>query len=195
MSSIESAPASIPATSAVTFLPALAPLSAGTVSSSPASLPSRRQRPAAAAAPAPPPTRDSARRTSPPPPGGYERVASARCPSCVTETGPSASPILLPRKGILTFRRATSQDHRWIRAKSRTSPVVSPAMCRLRPLTLLAASQPRLGQQTVSAAQTNRESTTTGGGLGYTAAMLAWARSWRCSLGEVPSSRQAAKYS
>jgi hypothetical protein len=39
----------------------------------------------------------------------------------VTETGPSASPILLPRKGILTFRRATSQDHRWIKAKSATA--------------------------------------------------------------------------
>jgi hypothetical protein len=48
---------------------------------------------------------------------------------------------------------------------SSSSPVVSTAMCRLRPLTFLAASQPRLALGTVSAARTDWEAGDRGGGL------------------------------
>jgi len=44
--------------------------------------------------------------------------------------GPSASPILVPRKGILTSRRLTIHDRWWIEAK--------PAMCPVR-LTVIAS--------------------------------------------------------
>jgi hypothetical protein len=49
---------------------------------------------------------------------------------------------------------------------SRTSPVTSTAMCRLRPLTFLALSQPRLARGTVSAARTDWESMTAAVGWG-----------------------------
>jgi hypothetical protein len=49
---------------------------------------------------------------------------------------------------------------------SRTSPVVSTAICRLRPWTFLAASQPRLARGTVSAARTDWESMTAAVGWG-----------------------------
>ncbi len=78
---------------------------------------------------------------------------------------------------------------------SRTSPAVSTAMWRLRPLTFLAASQPRLARGTVSAARTDCESMTAAVGSGLRpAAVLTWARSSACSRARVPSSRQAAKY-
>ena len=78
---------------------------------------------------------------------------------------------------------------------SRTRPVVSTAMWRLRPLTFLAASQPRLALGTVSAARTDCESMTAAVGWGVRpAAALTWVRSWACRRARVPSSRQAAKY-
>ena len=43
--------------------------------------------------------------------------------------------------------------------------MVSTAMCRLRPLTFLAASQPRVAVGTVSAARTDCEAGDGGGGL------------------------------
>jgi hypothetical protein len=77
---------------------------------------------------------------------------------------------------------------------SRTSPVVSTAMCRLRPLTFLALSQPRLALGTVSAARTDWESMTAAVGCGWRpAATLTRVRSSACSRAKVPSSRQAAK--
>src|SRR5690242_6346999 len=51
-----------------------------------------------------PPTPSSARRTRRRPPPEYEIVAPTRCPSVPGRSGPSASLILLPRKGILTLR-------------------------------------------------------------------------------------------
>src|SRR5215471_6987768 len=79
--------------------------------------------------------------------------------------------------------RATSRQARWVfhssgRAPwrswteagvittSRTRPVVSTAMWRLRPLTFLALSQPRLALGTVPAARTDWEAGDRGGGLG-----------------------------
>ena len=68
-------------------------------------------------------------------------------------------------------------------------------MCRLRPLTFLALSQPRLAFGTVSAARTDWESMTAAVGSAFRpAAALTWARSASCSRVKVPSSRQAAKY-
>ena len=73
-------------------------------------------------------------------------------------------------------------------------PAVSTAMCRLRPFTFLAASQPRLALGTVSAARTDWESMTAAvGSASRPAVALTWARSPSCSRARVPSSRQAAK--
>ena len=77
---------------------------------------------------------------------------------------------------------------------SKIRPVVSTAMCRLRPLTFLALSQPRVALGTVSAARTDWESITAAVGWGVRpAAVRTWARSTSCSRAKVPSSRQAAK--
>ena len=68
-------------------------------------------------------------------------------------------------------------------------------MCRLRPFTFLALSQPRVAFGTVSAARTDWESITAAVGSGSRpAAARTWARSASCSRARVPSSRQAAKY-
>ena len=73
--------------------------------------------------------------------------------------------------------------------------MVSTAMCRLRPLTFLALSQPRVAFGTVSAARTDWESITAAVGSAFRpAAALTSVRSWSCSRAKVPSSRQAAKY-
>jgi hypothetical protein len=78
---------------------------------------------------------------------------------------------------------------------ARTRPIASAAMCRLRPLTFLALSQPRLAFGTVSAARTDWESMMAAvGSVVRPAAALTWARSASCSRAKVPSSRQAAKY-
>ena len=72
--------------------------------------------------------------------------------------------------------------------------MVSTAMWRLRPLTFLALSQPRLALGTVSAARTDWESMTAAVGSGLRpAAILTWVRSWLCSRARVPSSRHVAK--
>ena len=77
---------------------------------------------------------------------------------------------------------------------SSSRPVVSTAMCRLRPLTFLALSQPRVALGTVSAARTDWESMTAAVGWRLRpAAARTWARSSSCSRARVPSSRQAAK--
>ena len=76
-----------------------------------------------------------------------------------------------------------------------TRPIVSTAMCRLRPFTFFALSQPRLALGTVSAARTDWESMIAAvGSASRPAAALTWARSASCSWASVPSSRQAAKY-
>ena len=63
-------------------------------------------------------------------------------------------------------------------------------MCRLRPLTFLASSQPRLALGTVSAARTDWESITAAvGSRSRPAAGRTWARSASCSPARVPSSR------
>jgi len=49
---------------------------------------------------------------------------------------------------------------------ARTRPVVSTAMCRLRPLTFLALSQPRVAFGTVPAARTDWEAGDRRGGFG-----------------------------
>ena len=68
-------------------------------------------------------------------------------------------------------------------------------MCRLRPLTFLALSQPRVAFGTVSAARTDWESITAAVGWGVRPAVtLTLVRSTSCSRAKVPSSRQAAKY-
>ena len=68
---------------------------------------------------------------------------------------------------------------------SRTRPVVSTAMWRLRPLTFLALSQPRLALGTVSAARTDWESMTAAVGWGWRpAAALTWARSCAVQPGQ-----------
>ncbi len=80
-------------------------------------------------------------------------------------------------------------------AAEAASPSTSTAMCRLRPFTFLALSQPRLARGTVSAARTDWESITAADGSGSRpAAARARARSTSCSRAKVPSSRQAAKY-
>jgi hypothetical protein len=77
---------------------------------------------------------------------------------------------------------------------SSSSPEVSTAMWRLRPLTFLALSQPRLALGTVSAARMDWESITAAVGSGpRPAATLTRVRSSLCSRAKVPSSRQAAK--
>ena len=68
-------------------------------------------------------------------------------------------------------------------------------MCRLRPFTFLALSQPRVARGTVSAARTDWESMTAAVGSGSRpAAARTWARSVSCSRARVPLSRQVAKY-
>ena len=75
-----------------------------------------------------------------------------------------------------------------------TRPIASTAMCRLRPFTFLALSQPGLAFGTVSAARTDWESITAAvGSASRPAAARTWARSPSCSRARVPSSRQAAK--
>jgi hypothetical protein len=74
-------------------------------------------------------------------------------------------------------------------------PAESTAMCRLRPFTFFALSQPRVAFGTVSAARTDWESITAAvGSASRPSAALTWARSASCSRARVPSSRQAAKY-
>jgi hypothetical protein len=76
-----------------------------------------------------------------------------------------------------------------------SSPPVSTAMWRLRPLTFLALSQPRVALGTVPAARTDWESMTAAvGSVSRPAAARTWARSVSWSRVKVPSSRQAAKY-
>ena len=106
-----------------------------------------------------------------------------------------------------TFRQAQCGFHSNGRAASRsrteaavittasTRPMASTAMCRLRPLTFLALSQPRAAFGTVSAARTDWESMIAAVGSVYRpAADLTRSRSASCSRVKVPSSRQAAKY-
>jgi GntR family transcriptional regulator len=59
-----------------------------------------------------------------------------------------------------------------VTSTSSSSPVVSTAMCRLRPLTFLALSQPRLALGTVAAARTDWESMTAA--VGSAARPVAW---------------------
>jgi hypothetical protein len=77
---------------------------------------------------------------------------------------------------------------------SSSRPVASTAMCRLRPLTFLAASQPRVARGTVSAARTDWESMMAAvGWVVRPAAARAASRNRPCSRARVPSSRQRAK--
>src|SRR5215213_4250965 len=105
-SSIESAPAIIPATSALTFPPALDPLSGGTLSRSPASASS----PASAASritgtsPAADTRFGSSKLAAPT--GLVSESRICEMPFVCGRFGPSASPILLPRKGISALRHA-----------------------------------------------------------------------------------------
>lgn len=110
MSSMQSAPTTIPPISEATFSPALAPLSVATVRCLSQDRAARRPRPARAPGPAHQPRPDSDRRTSQTSREEYERVASARCPACRGRIVASRTPILPPHKGILTSRRAHPTD-------------------------------------------------------------------------------------
>src|SRR5664279_3030063 len=110
MSSMLSAPATIPPTSEASFSPAFAPLSVGTVNRSSAS----RRRPASSASfitgtrPA-----DATRFGS----SKHADATGRLCDSCICEmpfvavaNGSVINPILLPRKGILALRPADQPD-------------------------------------------------------------------------------------
>jgi hypothetical protein len=106
MSSIESAPATIPATSEATFNPAFAPLSVGTDRCCWA----RRCNPAASASPS---TGTNPAADTRPGSSNTAEVAFTLWESCIREMpfllgelGPSTSPILQVSKGILASRHA-----------------------------------------------------------------------------------------
>src|SRR3954453_10044591 len=119
MSSMLSAPATIPATREVTFGPAFAPLSVGTDRWSWASSWSPAERDDAMIGPAQPTTQDSDHRTLPTSPRTCEKVSPTRCPLRLAESNREEVRLSCPARAFSfygTVTRPTSSVDRGLGA-------------------------------------------------------------------------------